>query len=261
MRSFTRLTVFLYVWLCASLLTASPPYDGLLQDLASEDYAVRQRATRELLADDQIYPDPIIQLYARARLPEQHHRLLDIARHHAIRKVISAQYTKEGQGAIGITHDTVGADQSEVPGRPGIVVTETFPGFPGHTYLQRGDVILSINDAPFPSGLPNKKIAEQFMATVKGHPSGATIRLSVYRSGNTVQLEFPLAHLDALQSVYKGPGNLQQPFLESWLTARRNMLNAHRHKRQPSKPPLTDPDDRTDIKDTKKLIQENPANR
>ena len=255
------IVLLLSIWLCTTPLAASQPSNLVLKDLASDDYLVRQQATERLLADDQIHSDYIAQLYAHAKLPEQNHRLLNIARHHAIRQMINAQYGNEGQGAIGITHEAISADQSTVQGQSGIVVLETFPGFPGHAYLRRGDVILSIDDTPFPSGLSSGKIAEHFVASVKSHPCGTTVRFSVYRNGHTLQIQFPLASFDALKSAYNGPENLQQPFLDSWLAIRRNMLNSHRRRQQLSKPQLINPNADTSEKDTNEVIQDSSPNR
>jgi len=195
----------------------------------------RGEATQRLLTNEQISLDHIAKLYAQADQPEQRHRLLHIARHHALRQIRMETFNQKGRGAIGIRHDSFSADQFPNLNQPGVIVIKTFPGFPGHAHLQPGDLILAIDGQPFPADLTATKTANQFIRAVQAHPAGALVRFTVYRNDQQIPVQLHLAELTSLESMYRNAGRLQGPFLGMWDTLREKIL--HPPKQNPQAPP------------------------
>lgn len=214
------------VVVCVTLPAAALPsgHVSVLYDLGSDDFTVRRRATEQLLADEQLDEEKIAQLYAKAHLPEQRHRLLAVARHHAVGQMRRQMFDDKGIAAIGVRHTAFSAGQFPELEQAGLIVVETFPGFPGHVYLRRGDVILQIDGRRFPADLSADKTAQLFVHLVQEHQAGELASLVVQRDGRMVTIQLQLASLNALRAMYKDAQNLQQPFLAKWLSVRQKLV-------------------------------------
>ena len=116
-----------------------------LADLDNDHYAIRQLASRRLLADNSLSLDSIAQGYAAATTLEQKHRLMEVARHHFIRTIRREVFAGEPLGSIGISIASVPAGSEPGLGKPAIRVLATLPGFPAYPLLQSGDLITAVN--------------------------------------------------------------------------------------------------------------------
>ena len=237
--SFARPLIASMLMLCAERswvapATALPPdHVAVLYELGNDDYAVRQSATQRLLANETDL-QALGQLYATTQLPEQRQRLLDVACHYTVRRMRLELSANKAKAAIGIRHDAFGADQFPGVDQPGLIVVETFPGFPGHAHLRRGDLILAVDGQPFPADLMPQKIANRFIQTVQKKDAGSPGHFTVYRDGRTIDVRFHLASLHALRTMYQNAQKLQPPFQTRWLAVRRQLAAG-----QPDAPPLT----------------------
>jgi len=211
-----------------SLVVGSPlDQTSLLDELANDDFTTRQRASEKLLVDEQLDQETIKQLYSQSHLPEQRHRLLEVARHHALRQMRLEAMDGQGKGAIGIRHEAFSDTHFPILGRrTGLVVVETFSGFPGHAHLRRGDLILAIDDQRFPAGTISDEVADQFVRSVQEHLPGERVSFTVFRHGRLITVQLRLANLNALRSMYKNAQKLQQPFYDRWELIRKNLVMA-----------------------------------
>lgn len=196
---------------------------AVLEALGSPDYATRQRATQRLLQDDQLTTADLAPLLEAAATAEQRHRLLAAARHHAIRALLEDQIRAPGPGAIGLTHQLLPG--GSVPGvqTAAVQVLQTLPGFPGHAYLEPGDLIVAFDHQPMPADMG----IEQFQAMIQARRSGDPVHLTVLRDGQRVTVEFKLANAAALQTAYDGQTlQLRAALRARWLTIRDKLLAA-----------------------------------
>lgn len=187
--------------------------------LGDDDYQVRQAATRRLLADDTLTQADLDRLYAACETPEQRHRLLRVARHHVIRRMIRQKYDGQaGPGSMGLSHQVIPASQDRA--RTGVLVVMTLPGFPAYAALEPGDVMIDFAGQP----LPDKFTAAQFTKSIQGHAAGEQIRLTLLRDGVEIDVLFILEHGQALREVYDTGGVvLKAPYRDRWATTRARM--------------------------------------
>lgn len=207
-----------------------------LSGLASPDFATRQNTTRRLLADTQLSDDDLARLYAQAVTPEQKHRLLNVALHHTLWRLRPEKPQRSGRGAIGIRHEGVDPLQFPELQQPALLVVETFPGFPGYAHLQPRDLILNIDNQPFPPDTPAQELTQHFVVQIQNHPAGTTVELTVLRAGKTIKVRCPLASLDALQMMYSNNHAIGPLYLGAWETVRQRLV-----AREPFQPPLVVP--------------------
>ncbi len=80
----------------------SPAQRQLVADLDSPDYTTRLTATESLLIDETLTPDALAELAPLAVSLEQKHRLLGIARHHALRQLRLERFEPDGPGSLGV---------------------------------------------------------------------------------------------------------------------------------------------------------------
>ena len=111
---------------------AAPLPMTVLEELGSNDYQVRQAASRRLLADPNLTVQDIAALWPAATTAEQRHRLIALARHHLLRSIVQGQFAGPPAAAIGVTHKPVNPNQMPELDRPAVRVVQTLPGFPGH---------------------------------------------------------------------------------------------------------------------------------
>lgn len=194
--------------------------DIILGQLGSDDYATRQRITRQLRADRTLTDETLAGLLAASETPEQRHRLLDIARHHTLRRAREQMFTEPGKAAIGFTYDVLAA--GEMPGldQSAVQVGCTLAGFPAHSYLEPGDLIVAFDGDLLPDSLtPQYKLLSRLQ-------SGDDVTMTVYRGGQRVSVQVRLARAEALSQMYAVPDLALRPrFVAAWSDAREQLLS------------------------------------
>jgi len=223
---FCQILVAGVLFCIAHQVDAADTDQDLLASLGSSDYAQRQEATERLLRDETITTQQIVLLFAQAESYEAKHRLLDVCRHHVIRRARTNRLPDKGKGAIGVAHHALLADQVPSLNRAVVFVNQTFAGFPGYAYLRPGDLILAINDQTIPNHFTAEQVSREFVSMVQSHQAGLPVQLTIYRDGQTMPISFRLANATSLQQVYsRGATILQKPFFKRWATARQALLN------------------------------------
>lgn len=191
----------------AAPVEAAPAIDpdaALLAALSSPDFDEREAATRGLLTDEQRDLPSLQRLWNEASTVEARHRLLGVIRHLFLVEQAQAMFPAGGRGAIGVSHRTL----SEAAGpMTGAQVVTTLPGFPGHAYLQAGDVITAVEGRPLRAGEGVEVLSER----VQQLEQGQVVSLSVWRDGRGREVAFPLGSMNALVAMYGGQG-LGEPF-------------------------------------------------
>ncbi|MEQ9459895.1 MAG: hypothetical protein RIG82_02920 [Phycisphaeraceae bacterium] len=173
----------------------------ILTRLDDDDWSVRDTATRELLTNPRIDPQRLHELMTQATTPEQKHRLIEVAHHHFVQRLIRENFAWEGEGSIGIIQRE--APSIEIDGQPraGISVIRTLPGLPGHERLREGDLVVQLAGEWFEEG----STMEDFQAHTRSQPPGSILSLTVLRDGQTLSLTIETAPLEALRATYEGP--------------------------------------------------------
>jgi hypothetical protein len=231
-----RKLVLLLVLLLGSMAAAQtrPADETILGELANESYETRQRATQALLADDGLTVDDLKRLYAASTLPEQRHRLLDAAQHHFVRSLIEAQFppTGEAVGSLGIsllksvgpTETPEGPDAGRTAARIGL----TYPGFPAYVWLRAGDLIVAVNGATLPTTDDPDTVQRRFIELVQKNKAGQSIKLTVYREGQRLEVSVKLAPYKALQVFYEQAELSLMPNIAArWDGLRRQIVATH----------------------------------
>ncbi len=210
-----QIRVYMMTILLAGLTGGWSASADVLDELGDADYHRRDEATRRLLADSTLTLAEVGRMYARARTPEQRHRLLSVAEHHAIRQMRERIFPPMGQGSIGLSHAMAPANTLPGIDATAIRVVMTIPGFPGHELLRPGDLITAFDDEPFPIGMTQT----DFKALIKNRRKGGRIALSLLRDGRPVRVEMSLAGSNALEAMYPINGDtlmLDRPFRDEW---------------------------------------------
>ena len=200
----------------------------VLADLGSEDFALRQYVTQRMLQDNGLTQDDLDRLFAKSQTPEQRHRLLRIARHHDIRRMIDARFQDQASsGSMGLSHAVVRVqvaedEKSTAESRAGIMAALTLPGFPAYATMDPGDVIIEFDGQP----MPDKVTGPMFQQMIQGRRAGDTIDLTIVRSGVVDRIEMTLSNSQALGEVYHSSGVvLNSPYREQWAKTREAMLS------------------------------------
>lgn len=216
--------------------------DELVARLDDADFATRALAEQHLLARTELSSEALRQYLLQSTSEEQRHRLMRLARHHVLREIREQQFgpdAKPGQdgaviapdlheaAAIGFSYEPTANNNDAALTPAGIAVVSTMPGFPGHAYLRRGDIITAVD------GQTAKHIQHQFMATswvaqrIAAHRPGQTIEITVFRDGRSVTLAFACAQASALKAMYSTNGAaiavLNPPYTERWQQARNKL--------------------------------------
>ena len=208
--------------------------DALLDRLQETDYVTRRDATEKLLQDRRMDMDRLGQLWQRASDLEQRQRLLQVTRHHLIRRSVQQAFGDDGPGFIGIRLEPA-ADDSDAAVR----VAWTFPGFPGYAHLRPGDLIVALNDVALNDAGQDNGAGSTFDRRIRSLRAGALIRLTVRRAGQVVDICFALGNHAAFDQVYRPQALAHHPHAlhgalgQSWLDARRKL-----EARDTTAPPL-----------------------
>lgn len=196
---------------------------GTLDRLNDDDFRVRQAETRRLLADNALTQDDLNHLFSLSTTPEQRHRLLLIARHHMINRMMRERLgDQDGAGSMGLSHHMV---QVTVPGdaspRSGVFVAMTLPGFPAYALLEPGDVIVEFAGEP----IAQNTTPDQFKDAIKKFQNGQQIGLNIVRDGRVEHILFRLGSSQGLGEVYDDSGGikLKEPYGTSWSALRSKM--------------------------------------
>ena len=203
----------------------TPTAPTALSRLDDEQWQVREAATLDLLRDDRITTDLVLRWYAQATSLEARHRLADIALHHLLRELrerppgapgapgapeaepldprqpqrrAAIQNLRPVNGSIGILHALVDAGDVRGLDTPAVRAIQTLPGFPGFSHLLPGDLIVGVDGRSFGEELQ----PELFTNLVQQRDPGQTMRLSVLRDGQPLEVVIPLAEASSLASMY-----------------------------------------------------------
>ena len=159
-------------------------------------------------------------LLVASETPEQRHRLLRVARHHVIRRMIEENFGElAGPGSMGLSHHVVRVTGPDGEAdRTGVMVVMTLPGFPAYAMLEPGDVIVDFAGEPIPRRMSPQ---QQFPNMIRTHQSGDTIDLTVMRNGQAKRLQLTLCQGQALAQVYDRDGvSLNEPYRSRWAAER-----------------------------------------
>lgn len=220
----------------ASQLISNP--EQVLRDLAADDFATRRTATHALLINHRLTPEDLAPLYARATLPEQRGRLLEIIYHHYIRREQVKMISPDGRGSLGVSLMGLmpGGDPTDPRTRPVIRIAATYPGFPAYTHLEPGDTITAV-DGRVLEGDDPMVVQQQFIGVIQSQAIGSSLRMTVDRNGQAVNVSVPLAPFVALTTIYDGGAYILRPNYQiEWDSWRRKYLPT-----QPSDEPLAIP--------------------
>lgn len=225
--------------LCAAAV-AQTPNAQLLADLGSSNYETRRLASIRLMADETLKRQDIDRLYAASTTAEQRLRLIEVARHHAIRDIYMQRFAEDPRGSLGVTLRPVENGEQQGLEHPAILVLLTFPGFPAFAHLLPGDFVTAINGEHLPAGLDGKQTSDRFIEIIKSHRPGDMIELELQREGKTHTVRFSLAPFGALSELFEeGAGILRgQPRLKAQYQAIWAQREAELHKIHPPAPPL-----------------------
>lgn len=242
-----RLPAILWLLTLTAVAVGESNLQSALSDMRSEDYATRQRATTMLLANDSLSPQELQTLYAAATLPEQRQRILDVARHHMVRKLQESLSRQGGAGSLGLS--LVASPFTEAaaePNHPVARVGTTYPGFPAYVALKPGDQILSVNGQTLPAVQDEITIRQKFIELIQSNRAGAMVRLGLLRQGKPLEISVRLASFDSLSTLYEGEARLRPPFDAQWnqlqheLTAQNPAPEPLKISLDPRSPPVPD---------------------
>jgi hypothetical protein len=196
---------------------------GVLAQLGDDEYLVRQAETRRLLVDDGLTPGDLDRLFLASESPEQRHRLLRVARHHVLRRMIAERFKGlSATGSMGLSPMVVRVPDEEADGgsRAGVMAALTLPGFPAYALLEPGDVIVEFDG----QAIPEKVTGAMFTSMIKTRKAGDEIGLMLVRNGETVRLRFTLGNGQALGEVYSSGGVvLAGAYQQAWRAERARM--------------------------------------
>ena len=190
--------------LCSVVVLAE---DMTVTDLAAalsdDDYRVRQEATTGLLQDNELDLAELASNFDADGSLEHRHRIVDVLRHHLLRRQIEDLDIADRTASVGIGLFGLTDDQTADLERAAIVVRSTYPGFPGYAYLQRDDLIYQVNGRRIPTGLAQRDIQQYCVDLIKKTGVGELIELSVFREGEKLEIVFRLVPYAALGELYQ----------------------------------------------------------
>lgn len=193
-----------------------------IEQLGDPDYATRRAATLHLLNDNSLTADRLTLLMAATNTTEQRHRLLNIAKHHILRRELAgAPPNVRITGGMGILHKIQQAGMlPQVDGAASVVIT-SLPGFPGYAAFEPGDLIIGINGKPWPKNLDQLKLDR----ALSPYSAGDEVSFLVIRDGQSRTATLTLAPSTDLRRMYQGSdGRLQRTYQRLWDNARADML-------------------------------------
>jgi len=208
------------------------------------DYAVRESAETALLMDNTLTQAALKALIQAAQSPEQRKRLLRVAEHHVLRELRDRDFgdlqhqdekAREGRfqpagrsAAVGYSYEPVMAQENPYADLPGVRVIATMPGFPGHAYLKRGDIIVQINGQGLSRHHREHDITNWVRWQISTRAAGDTISFTVLRGGELLAIELVCAQGQALDHMYTTDAfeaaARKQPYRKAWQQAREDLM-------------------------------------
>jgi hypothetical protein len=192
----------------------APTREELVERLADPEYAVRAAATAALLRDNTL-DEPALRAMLElptARDPERRRRLMIVAEHHLMRTIIHA-WTEENtpigaraSAAVGFSYNPLLPDKNPYGEDAGLIILATMPGFPGYAYLRPGDVVLSIDGKTTRVGTI-ESVRRWVRSAIGAHLDGGTVRMTIQRGEDTLELAMPCTGIDALNEMYTTTGD------------------------------------------------------
>ncbi len=227
-------SLFLFTGVSAQVVVDDENDDaGVLAQLDDDEYFVRQAATRRLLTDETLTQEDLDRLFLASESLEQRHRLLRVARHHLLRRMIAQRFNGPADpGSMGLSHVVVHLPADEDGGEPraGVMAALTLPGFPAYALLEPGDVIIEFDGQP----IPGKMLGAAFPNMIRSRQAGQDIWLTVFRNGETERIRFRLGNGLALSEVYGTKSvALNEPYRQAWQTQRARMEGLVNDREEP----------------------------
>jgi hypothetical protein len=184
-----------------------------VNQLADADPEIRQTATVNLMNTLRRADLPALRDQALSQMPlipEQYVRL-----HEIVVQVFLADedYVAIDKGFLGLSWNTVLADQQSPEIYEGLIVADRIPGFSSNVMLQRGDIVVGRVDPPFG---PIHFVAD-LVAAVSDFPPGGTVTLDVLRNGK--RLHVPLLLEPRPEDLVTSPDPASQA---EWMSIRQD---------------------------------------
>ncbi|MEO0587217.1 MAG: hypothetical protein AAF078_06205, partial [Planctomycetota bacterium] len=168
---------------CGGGAWAQGPTDAeVVAGLNAEAFEVREAMSRLLRRTDDVGDERLRALAVSVRSWEARHRLLAVWRHRFLERMAAERVVAGGRGAIGVTHRvTRGGEAGDggVDAPAGALVVATMPGFPGHAWLEAGDVIMAIDGL----SMRGDNGVDQLRLRVQMKGQGDAVGLTVWRAG------------------------------------------------------------------------------
>lgn len=196
--------------------------DAVIAGLDHADFAVRESAEAFLLTDNTLDKAALQQLIQQAKSPEQRQRLLRVAEHHVLRGMRERDFGNQPQAgddeqidpfrdpsrsaSVGYSYEPVLAHENPDADLPGVRVTATMPGFPGHAHFRRGDIIVQINGQGLSNHHREHEITNWVRSQIASHEAGDTIGFTIQRGGKLLAVEVVCAEGPALDHMYTTDG-------------------------------------------------------
>jgi len=219
--------LFLGLLLGPGIITAQPVdvrRQKLLKQLGADDYRARQQATHTLMAGDWLDDNQLRAMLDGAESLEKRSRLLTVAEHQTLRRYIERNFDQSDEGAVGVSHAPLPADESSGRNRSAVLVVATIPGFPGHSYLEPGDEIIAVAGEPFSDSASRNELRNELPRRITDRDRGDTIQMTVLRDGQEKTLRFPLSSTGALAAAHDpSTDSMTQPFMQAWLDRREQL--------------------------------------
>ncbi len=219
----------------------------LLDDLASDRYDVRERATDLLLSDRTRSINDIVHLYAAAVTPEQRYRLLAVAMHYtsakswmkhlsptdpsfkteaarpnqlkpaapaqnqnaAIDPAQAGPWVPDSRACLGVfLGGGLPADLLPRIGQSAVCINSVYPGFPAYGILHPGDLVTQVDHQPLPVNGSGEVIRDAFRKMIQEQTSGSEFTLRVFRQNQWLDVKLRSVNLELLSSVYYPPDSV-----------------------------------------------------
>ena len=175
-------------WICAICFAAEIP-PGPLADLESEDFRTREQAQAKILEWGRGEPaaamDLLYEKSIHAAEPEVRERCLAV-----LRELVGDEYSKEGEGFIGVRMQEETAMVPGDPERRGVIrVTFVMPSSPAEAAgLKINDLIAGIEGKVW----HEMPVLMPFSDEVRKFKPGSTVKLSVIRENKLLEIPVTL---------------------------------------------------------------------
>jgi len=183
--------------------------DDVLARLGHDDWAVRQKAWRHLLADQTLTDQQIDAMFAAAQTCEQRRRLIDVAYHHTLRRIAAGKANKSGKACLGVSLQSISQGKIAQIDQSVSHVTDTHPGLPGFIWFVPGDIVLAI-DGKRPSTGKGNRGSVFLVNAIASHKPGDVVAITVRRDGLTFDVPVKLVDRAAMMELY-ATGQGQKP--------------------------------------------------